>query len=208
MDVIKDFEFSEIILSNPKIFNMILNFEFYYYECESVNDRGWGSAWRCFQSFLKTAHNYILKIESNYNKSLEKDHTTNLDNKSYYSKLKHFDFSFENLFLIYGERETLDKIYIKKRLGYLEEKLKDLSENKRKIDSNIDIKFLSNEKNDNSDFQISDNFDEFNSKKISGMHIEKELLEKNLLSDFLTVSKKLIDSFYNFNFQIYRKFPL
>ena len=88
---------ADLILSNPNIFNMIINFEFYFYECESINDRGWGSGWRCFQTFLKTAKNYSEK------KFEEK-----------FENLKNFDLSFENLFITYGNRIKLDKIFLKK----------------------------------------------------------------------------------------------
>jgi len=116
--------------------------EFYYYECESINDRGWGSGWRCFQTFLKTAQNYIKKMDKNN------------DNK--FTKLNNFDISFENLFLTYGDRAILDNIYIKKRLEYLANKISEIEKEKEKENTNLEI-----------------------------FRYEKEVLEKNILSDFL-----------------------
>lgn len=61
---------------------------FSYYKCESVDDRGWGCAWRSMQSALK----YQLSL-SNQNKDNE--------------------ISFYNLFMKYGDKNTLIDIFIK-----------------------------------------------------------------------------------------------
>ena len=58
---------------------------FYYYNCESIQDFGWGCAWRTTQTFLS----YILS-------------KNNIKNK---------DISFKNLFLTYGGRKKLLEIY-------------------------------------------------------------------------------------------------
>ena len=59
---------------------------FYHYNCESVNDRDWGCAWRSMQTVLR----YGLSL-SNQNK----------------------DISFYNLFMKYGDKNTLIDIFKK-----------------------------------------------------------------------------------------------
>ena len=61
---------------------------FYHYNCESVDDKGWGCAWRSMQSVLK----YQLSV-TNQNKDNE--------------------ISFYNLFMKYGAKNTLIDIYKK-----------------------------------------------------------------------------------------------
>ena len=63
---------------------------FYHYKCESVNDTNWGCAWRSMQTVLK----YQLSL-SNQNK----------------------DISFYNLFMKYGDKNTLIDIYKKMKNG-------------------------------------------------------------------------------------------
>lgn len=63
---------------------------FYHYSCESVDDYGWGGAWRSMQSLLK----YQLSVR-NKNEDKEKD------------------ISFYNLFMNFGAKETLIEIYKK-----------------------------------------------------------------------------------------------
>ncbi len=59
---------------------------FYHYSCESVDDYGWGCAWRSMQSVLK----YQLSV-TNQNKDNE--------------------ISFYNLFMKFGKKDTLIKLY-------------------------------------------------------------------------------------------------
>ena len=59
---------------------------FYHYSCESVDDYGWGCAWRSMQSVLK----YQLSV-TNQNKDNE--------------------ISFDNLFMKYGAKNKLNEIY-------------------------------------------------------------------------------------------------
>ena len=61
---------------------------FFYYKCETVDDRGWGCAWRSMQSALK----YQLSLS---NKNRDKE------------------ISFYNLFMKYGDKNTLIDIFIK-----------------------------------------------------------------------------------------------
>jgi hypothetical protein len=64
--------------------------DFYHYNCESIEDYGWGCAWRCIQILLSAVKKYSeAKIFDNLN------------------------MSFENLFNTYGKRDTLDNIYQK-----------------------------------------------------------------------------------------------
>ncbi len=213
LELTKQLEYSEIILSNPNVFNLVINFEFYYYECESVNDRGWGSGWRCFQSFLKTAANYITKLNHSNNNNTNNNKNQNqneenikslligdFENKNLikiltkedkseviasnhslsaaadkYFRLKTFDFSFENLFLTYGSREKLDQIYIKKRLEFLNSKLAKLNVNKKQKEAEKE-----NEKGANCLIN-----EMFNKQHADDLLSEKELLDKNILSDFL-----------------------
>ena len=63
---------------------------FYHYKCESVNDTNWGCAWRSMQTVLK----YQLSL-SNQNKNI----------------------SFYNLFMKYGDKNTLIDIYKKMKNG-------------------------------------------------------------------------------------------
>ena len=63
---------------------------FYHYNCESVNDKAWGCAWRSMQTVLR----YGLSL-SNQNK----------------------DISFYNLFMKYGDKKTLIGIFKKMKKG-------------------------------------------------------------------------------------------
>ena len=74
-------EFSNYNHVNPKFLS------FYYYNCESIQDFGWGCAWRTTQTFLS----FILS-------------KNNITNK---------DITFKNLFLTYGGRNKLLEIYKK-----------------------------------------------------------------------------------------------
>ena len=60
---------------------------YFYYKCETVDDSGWGCAWRSMQSALK----YQLSL-SNQNRDK--------------------DISFYNLFMKYGDKNTLIDIYM------------------------------------------------------------------------------------------------
>lgn len=65
---------------------------FYYYNCESIEDYGWGCAWRAIQTSLSFFKNYLKE-----------------KNKA----LNQFDISFLNLFMSFGQRDTLEKLYMK-----------------------------------------------------------------------------------------------
>jgi hypothetical protein len=174
IEILKDFTLTTTFFSNPKIFNEIINFEFYYYDCESVYDRGWGSGWRCFQSLLKTVKNYLKKNpisntsliqKENYDNNQENTNEINNDFISCekkYEKLLNFDLNFQNLFLTYGDKDNLEKIFIEKRQRNLHEYF--LNENNKYI------------------------FDE-------NLLIEKSLLEKNQLPNYL--KNKLFAPFDN-----------
>ena len=62
---------------------------FYYYDCESVHDFGWGCAWRAIQTCLS----YLLSRSSQLTSST--------------------DITFKNLFITYGARSKLEALYIK-----------------------------------------------------------------------------------------------
>lgn len=62
---------------------------FYYYDCESVHDFGWGCAWRVIQTCLS----YLLSCSSQLNSSI--------------------GVSLKNLFMTYGARSKLESLYIK-----------------------------------------------------------------------------------------------
>lgn len=89
--------------------------EFYYYNCESVQDYGWGCAWRCIQTVLGTIRNVLFSDE-------------NLEGYlPDFEKLINFDIEFEKMFMSYGKREDLERLYLscynEKRLPeYLREK--------------------------------------------------------------------------------------
>ena len=80
-------KFGSNIINEFKTVNLS-HLYFYFYKCESVNDRGWGCAWRSMQSVLK----YQLSL-SNQNKDKE--------------------ISFYNLFMKYGDKNTLIDIFMK-----------------------------------------------------------------------------------------------
>ena len=88
----KETNILSIVFGDDKIKEFFTpNLEFLYFSfycCESVKDSGWGCAWRSMQSLLK----YQLSV-SNQNK----DH----------------DISFYNLFMKYGDKNTLLEIYKK-----------------------------------------------------------------------------------------------
>jgi hypothetical protein len=78
--------------------------EYFYYNCEDIKDYGYGCAWRCIQTILGTLKN-IIGSESKFisdNKSLQLNS----------NKIKSFVNKFENIFLAYGHRETLDKLFL------------------------------------------------------------------------------------------------
>lgn len=77
---------ANLIDDKSSILFKVNKMDIYHYNCESVEDFGWGCAWRCIQSYLST-----------------------LDN----SKVKDLDLSFNNLFMKYGNRELLDNIYLR-----------------------------------------------------------------------------------------------
>jgi hypothetical protein len=88
------FNFEEIkkVLSDKNISkdNIVSHIDFYHYNCESIEDYGWGCAWRCIQMLISSAK-VILNNE----------------------KVSSINNSFENIFTTYGKRETLDNIYLK-----------------------------------------------------------------------------------------------
>ncbi len=93
-------DFKEYYKNNKQFINFLKNIEFYYYQSEQIADFGWGCAWRCFQTLLKTLINYC---KSNENLKLK------------YIKLIESNVAFESLFLKYGGRKYLEKIYLKKK---------------------------------------------------------------------------------------------
>lgn len=78
--------------------------EFYYYNCEDVKDYGYGCAWRCIQTLIGTLKNIILydKHLTNKNSNIKK----NLD------KIESFTNKFEHIFLKYGNKVCLEKLYL------------------------------------------------------------------------------------------------
>ena len=146
IELLKDINFANTFFSNPKIFNEIINFEFYYYDCESVYDRGWGSGWRCFQCLLKTIKNYIEK-NLNLNPNIIEKENENLFEKKY-KKLIKLQINFQNLFLTYGDRDYLQTIFIVKRQKNLEELLlEERNNSKFNFDENLLIEKSLLEKN-------------------------------------------------------------
>lgn len=144
--------------------------ELFYYECESVNDRGWGSGWRCFQTLLSTAKNYIAKI-------IDCDSSSDI-NKRYklYEKLNQFDLNFENLFLTYGDRDNLDKIFITKRLGFLNEKINNFTEEE----------IIKHTKANQEDTETESNInDELNEKKNKKKKLKEQLNTSDAMYVFL-----------------------
>jgi hypothetical protein len=73
--------------------------EFYYYNCESTRDFGWGCAWRCVQTILGTLRNIILTDEK-FDNILHNFHN-----------LINFDNRFETLFHSYGDKELLLNLF-------------------------------------------------------------------------------------------------
>ena len=80
-------KFGEEIIKNFSTADLT-HLYFYHYKCESVNDCGWGCAWRSMQSALKFQLSF-----SNQNRDQ--------------------DISFYNLFMKYGKKDTLLDIFLK-----------------------------------------------------------------------------------------------
>ena len=62
---------------------------FFYYDCESIHDYGWGCAWRALQTTLR----FLLAQSNKYTNST--------------------DMTYKTLFMKYGERQMLEELYIK-----------------------------------------------------------------------------------------------
>jgi len=71
--------------------------EFYYYNCEGIGDLNWGCAWRCIQTMIATIRNILA----------DKNILNN------YQKLKNFNLCFKNMFMKYGSKEVLEKLFLK-----------------------------------------------------------------------------------------------
>jgi hypothetical protein len=81
--------------------------DFYYYNCETIKDYGWGCAWRTTQTALKTYLNQLtIFLASNEDK-------LNI-NGTLLQNLNEFKYSFDKLFFKYGSRKKLDEIYLQK----------------------------------------------------------------------------------------------
>lgn len=98
--------FDEIfsIYSNINYYISPEKLEYFYYNCEDVKDYGYGCAWRCIQMIFGTLRN-ILNCEIDSTK-------INTSLKPNLNRIKSFQNKFENLFVSYGQRETLDKLFL------------------------------------------------------------------------------------------------
>jgi len=74
--------------------------EYYFYNCETTRDYGWGCSWRCIQSILGTIRNILLDEEIFEN------------TLSNFSNLINFDNRFDTLFYTYGNKDLLLKLYL------------------------------------------------------------------------------------------------
>jgi len=89
-------EFNSI---NKNFQNFLENLEIFFYNSESIEDYGWGCAWRCIQTLLKTLINYL---------------NSNLLFEYKFNKLLNTNINFDHLFLNYGERKGLETIFLNK----------------------------------------------------------------------------------------------
>lgn len=74
--------------------------EYYFYNCETTRDYGWGCSWRCIQSILGTIRNILLD-EEKFENIL-----------SNFSNLINFDNRFDSLFYTYGNKNLLLKLFL------------------------------------------------------------------------------------------------
>jgi hypothetical protein len=73
--------------------------EYYFYNCETTRDYGWGCSWRCIQSIIGTIRNILLD---------EEEFENNLSN---FSNLINFENRFDTLFYTYGNKDLLLKLF-------------------------------------------------------------------------------------------------
>ena len=76
--------------------------EFYFFNCESIEDSGWGCAWRSIQILVGTARNLML------NEDFFQDFLP------YYPNLINIENRFDSMFNTYGSKEKLLEIFMDK----------------------------------------------------------------------------------------------